>query len=239
MLASLAVFPASAKNETEVKTGVGMSIMGFSAYEVISESTFTSDVLEDATVTVINYWATWCGPCVSEMPHLRTLYEHYLETPEADAQLIGAISIGNGCTQQTATSFLKNNGYNWPNLIPDSILNAVFHTEPYIPQTLIVDHHGIVRQHIIGSVPSAQYLQNIVDNWVNTVLEEDAAVVAVPGDFDGDGEVTVQDALGVLRVAMQLVDAPDGADLDANGDGSVDMQDALYVLRFAMGLVTD
>ena len=61
----------------------------------------------------------------------------------------------------------------------------------------------------------------------------------VNGDADGDGEVTISDALAVLRLALGLVDSveqPEAA--DANGDGTVNIEDALLTLRIALGLVT-
>ena len=62
---------------------------------------------------------------------------------------------------------------------------------------------------------------------------------AVPGDADGDGEVTVTDALMVLRAALELVELTDEQTelADVNGDGSVTLSDALLILRAALGLI--
>ena len=61
------------------------------------------------------------------------------------------------------------------------------------------------------------------------------SVPPVKGDLDGDGEVTVSDALRALRMAAQLVDPDEAADVD--GDGSVTVSDALAILRVAVGLI--
>ncbi|MBR6110155.1 MAG: hypothetical protein IKQ36_10500 [Clostridia bacterium] len=60
----------------------------------------------------------------------------------------------------------------------------------------------------------------------------------VIGDVDGDGEVTLVDALIILRAAMGLVElTPEQEALaDFNGDGTVNSEDALLVMRLAMGL---
>lgn len=58
---------------------------------------------------------------------------------------------------------------------------------------------------------------------------------SVKGDLDGDGEVTVSDALRALRMAAQLIDSDEAADVD--GDGEVTVADALAMLRVAVGLV--
>ena len=60
------------------------------------------------------------------------------------------------------------------------------------------------------------------------------SVPPVRGDLDGDGEVTVSDALRALRMAAKLAEADEAADVD--GDGSVTVADALAILRVAVGL---
>lgn len=61
----------------------------------------------------------------------------------------------------------------------------------------------------------------------------------VPGDVDGDGSVSTNDALLILRVAMHIAeldgDAAEAADVD--GDGSITVSDALIAMRLAMGLI--
>lgn len=60
----------------------------------------------------------------------------------------------------------------------------------------------------------------------------------VPGDADGDGKVTINDAMLVLRYALGLIEddiIPLCCDID--GDGDVDMDDVIFVLRSALGLI--
>ena len=66
------------------------------------------------------------------------------------------------------------------------------------------------------------------------------AVVVIPGDADGDGEVAISDALMVLRAALGLtaLTPEQAAVADVNGDGEVGMDDALAVLRLALGLIS-
>ena len=63
--------------------------------------------------------------------------------------------------------------------------------------------------------------------------------LAEPGDLDFDGEITIQDALTLLRIALQIVepDNDQAALADVNGDGVVTIDDALYILRLALGLL--
>ena len=61
------------------------------------------------------------------------------------------------------------------------------------------------------------------------------SVVKIKGDLDGDGEITVSDALRALRMAAQLAEVDPEADVD--GDGDVTVGDALKILRVAAGLL--
>ena len=59
----------------------------------------------------------------------------------------------------------------------------------------------------------------------------------LPGDVNGDGEITAADALLVMRYAMSLVDElPHIENADINGSGVIDIADALIIMRTAMGI---
>ena len=75
--------------------------------------------------------------------------------------------------------------------------------------------------------------------WLDEVVwsGDPGAGATLPGDADGDGEVTVADALLVMRYAMGIISelpCPGNADMDASG--SIDISDALLIMRYAMGV---
>lgn len=167
---AVCVIPMTAEQRINpAKEGFGMSIRDFSTVDIKDGNTYTGDILENADVTIINYWATWCGPCVSEMPHFKEMHDYYSSTPEADIQIIGVISEGGGCTPQSAQAFLDQNGYDWLNLRADSVLKAVFNTSGYIPQTIVVSRDGIVLDHIVGGFPSSESLRDFMEMWLDVI----------------------------------------------------------------------
>ena len=56
--------------------GVGMNVSNFNTVD-LDGNTVTGDILQNADLTFINYWATWCGPCKALSPILEELAEEY------------------------------------------------------------------------------------------------------------------------------------------------------------------
>lgn len=86
---------------------------------------------------------------------------------------------------------------------------------------------------------SPEASQELIDSTLEALLEAmDVEPSAQMGDVNGDGEVTAEDALLILRYSLELIEFNDDAVLlaDVNGDGEVDLADALITLRMAMGI---
>ncbi len=90
-------------------------------------------------VLFINFWATWCPPCLGEMPSINTLYEKIKGSPN-----IVFVSIDVDNKLEKSTLFLKNKGYQFPvyggdlGPLPEQIYSYS------IPTTLVVDKRGFV-----------------------------------------------------------------------------------------------
>lgn len=220
--------------------GVGMNVSNFNTVD-LDGNTVTGDILQNADLTFINYWATWCGPCRSEMPHIQAMHEYYSSTPEADVQFIGVISEGNGCTPVTAKEFLQNNGYTWVNLRADSVLRSVFNTSGYIPQTIIVGRDGVVRDHLIGGFTSQNELRNFIEMWHDamTIHANETCTVTYVNGVTGE-------TIDTAEVAYAAVIPTPGTAPDVEGyefkewvySGNVYESGYEQVLYMAMGDVT-
>ena len=95
--------------------------------------------------TLINFWATYCGPCIAEMPQLSRLKERYKDK-------VNFISITeNSTTGDHLHDFLKNKDFNFPVLD----LGEAYKRELKIgalPKNLFLDKNGILR-YIQGNYP--------------------------------------------------------------------------------------
>lgn len=105
-------------------------------------------------VTILNFWASWCPPCRSEMPELN---EFYLQNK--DKVDFYAINVGEAGSK--VSSFMKSNQYSLPVLLDsDGAVSSQFLAR-YIPMTLVIDRNGVIQFRKVGPVTKSQ-LEEIV-----------------------------------------------------------------------------
>ena len=242
LLLSVSFVPVLAGG-TRDNNAVGMDITAMNTTD-IDMNPVDGSVFANNTMTVINFWATWCGPCLNELPHFQAVHEYYSNTPENDVVIYGCLLEDSTSTIAAAKALCNQNGYTWTHLRRDSVLTDVLLATAdssgsvYIPQTVVVDSNGIVRDHVVGSFSTQAELADWIAGWLETLENEDPNP-GVAGDVNGDDTLDVTDALMTLRYAMSLIDAlPNAAAADVNNDGTVDVTDALQILRAAMGIIT-
>ena len=88
---------------------------------------------------VLNFWASWCGPCKSEMPHFQAAYEEYGEDVHF---LMVNMSTGFGDTRSDAQAILSNGGYTFPVYYDDKLECAYGYGVTGIPITVFIDKDG-------------------------------------------------------------------------------------------------
>ena len=97
-------------------------------------------------VVFINIWATWCGPCVSEMPDIQRLKDTYSDLVVLGVSVDDAASI--------ARNFIQKNGYTYTMAMDDNyytVTGRIFPTY-YIPNSIFIDPNGIVTYLASGSM---------------------------------------------------------------------------------------
>ena len=84
-------------------------------------------------VVLVNFWATWCPPCIAEMPSLELLYKHYQDDIEFVFVSNEAVSVIN--------AFKAKNGYTFDVFKPISKYPKAFNVTS-IPRTFLIDKKG-------------------------------------------------------------------------------------------------
>lgn len=248
-LVSLFSFGASANEAASTRDAVGMSIAGFQSQDLY-HNPIDDSILMNADVTVINFWAVWCSPCLAEMPDFKRLDEYYKSTPEADVQIYGLLLYEYSEEITEAIDIFESNGYEWTNILRTPQFYAIAEAligdgSVPVPQTIIVDRTGTIRAHKRGRFIDYQEMYSYVNGWYELISAEnpgpseppiETPAPILPGDVNGDGDVTTIDALLALRMAMQLIPPANIEAGDMDGDGSITATDAIIILRAALHL---
>ena len=96
-------------------------------------------------VVLVNVWATWCPPCVDEMPSMEKLYQEL----KGESFEILAVSIDALGTKAVAP-FMKKHNLSFPALMdPDGRIKNLYQTTG-VPESFIINQEGILVQKIIG-----------------------------------------------------------------------------------------
>ncbi|MCR5702690.1 MAG: TlpA family protein disulfide reductase [Lachnospiraceae bacterium] len=96
-------------------------------------------------VVLINLWATWCGPCVEEMPAFEKLNKEYGD----DVQIVCVNCME---PKSDVDSFVKENGYTFPIAYDESGAVSFKYPTQGIPYTLVVGKDGKVKNIYVGSM---------------------------------------------------------------------------------------
>jgi thiol-disulfide isomerase/thioredoxin len=103
-------------------------------------------------VVVVDFWATWCGPCVYKVPGYIALQKKYADR--------GLVIVGLSVDQQGAdlvSNFISKHGINYPvALATTEVINAFGDIEG-IPTTLLIDREGNIRHRKAGAKETADY----------------------------------------------------------------------------------
>jgi len=98
------------------------------------------------TVVLVNFWATWCGPCKAEMPSMEALYQQF----EREDFEILAVSIDIDKTPEV-NAFIKNYGFTFPVLLDDQFTVNDHYQVRVVPTTVVVDRKGIITHRLLGA----------------------------------------------------------------------------------------
>lgn len=114
-------------------------------------NTHTLDQYKGKTI-LLNFWATWCGPCRSEMPDLQAIYEDYGKN-EKDLVVLGvaAPNLGQEGSAEDITAFLEENGYTYPTLMNEDASLFYSYGISSFPTTFMIDKNGNVYGYIMGA----------------------------------------------------------------------------------------
>ena len=159
-------------------TGAGIILVGRHAgsgnlpLESRPAPDFTLKTLDGSTVTLsklqgqpvlINFWASWCTPCRTEMPEIVRAYEAH----KANGLIVLVINLTFQDSLPEAQAFAKEFHMPFPVLLDDTgaVARDAYHV-PVLPMSFFIDRKGIIAYRQIGAMSGKQ-----IDTFVGKILK--------------------------------------------------------------------
>ncbi|MDL2263763.1 TlpA family protein disulfide reductase [Synergistaceae bacterium OttesenSCG-928-I11] len=126
----------------------------FKSYNLAGEEV-SQEIFAGKKLTMINFWGTYCPPCISEMPDLGELGR---SMPEG-TQLVGiVIDVGDKETFEKAIEITKTANADFPNILISQEMIPYLETIVAVPTTIFVDAQGnVIGEPIVGSRSGKAY----------------------------------------------------------------------------------
>ena len=163
LLALLLLLCCCAAEEVEETQPAENAAPDFTFYDIDGNAHTLSEF--QGKPVILNFWASWCGPCKSEMPDLEDAYQEYGE--EVHFILVN-LTDGVNETVSVASEYIAGQGYTFPvyyDIDPEGV-NALAGAEAYkvssIPITYFIDAQGNIVAYASGMM-SASRLQSGID----------------------------------------------------------------------------
>lgn len=138
----------------------------FSAEDLLTGYEYTEADFEEPYITLINFWATWCPPCIAELPDLAQIYDITGGKVQVISVLIDGVTQRGTIDNEAVsamTTLASNAGVAYPVLLPDAYLQSIGNSLEFVPTTYVVDFEGEIYDIIVGS--------NTADAWIDIAQE--------------------------------------------------------------------
>ena len=98
---------------------------------------------------VLDFWATWCGPCKRSMPAMQKIVDNHRNDSSVVLLFVDTMEHGDS-TKQKVSDFIKNSPYTFHVLLDSNSTVSAGYMVAGIPTKLVIDPQGVLRFKVLG-----------------------------------------------------------------------------------------
>ena len=105
---------------------------------------------------LVNFWATWCTPCWTEMPNLVAQYEKHKDT---QGLIVLAINVQQDAKGDAIQAYIRRFKMSFPILLDDAGKAELDYRVRGFPTTIFIDRNGVIRDFVVGGPMSEEFIE--------------------------------------------------------------------------------
>ena len=147
----------SAENQNPLEKFIGKPALDFKAVDLNGEALSLEKYR--GKIILLDFWATWCPPCIKEMPHLKQTYAKF----KNQGFIIIGISVDRGLAP--LKTFISEENITWPQHFDNGGQISQMYNITHIPTTFLIDGKGIIQAvNLKGNALEAAIAQFVIEN---------------------------------------------------------------------------
>ncbi|MDP6126539.1 MAG: redoxin family protein [Dehalococcoidales bacterium] len=104
---------------------------------------------------LVNFWATWCPPCLAEMPEIEAVYQEYKDRG------VEVVGIDVREPREDVLQFVRKGGYSWVFVLDTAGKVTASYEIAALPTSLFIDTEGVIKAVNIGAMTKRQMEANL------------------------------------------------------------------------------
>ncbi len=154
--------------DTSTAADSGAGVLSSFSTQTLAGETVDNTMLSGYPVTMVNVWATFCSPCIQEMPDLGTLAAEYADKGVQIVGLVSDVLSSDATIDQEQVDLAKeivaSTGASYPHLLPSAeLIQSVLLSTQVVPTTFFVDETGNQIGETITGARSMDQWRSILD----------------------------------------------------------------------------
>lgn len=147
-------------------------------------------------VVLLDFWATWCGPCITEMPKIKKTYAQY---KDQQFQIIG---ISLDTSKEPLETYIEKEGLAWVHYWDESREIRTLYGVWGIPSAFLIDGEGIIRKASLGGFDVETAVAELVKENIAKPADAPDTPITTPSDASEGAQNTVPNVKEIIDAAV-------------------------------------